>query len=158
MKLQIETATLEHVPGIVNLMRDFAEFEKLAEYCEITESKLSTAMFSDKAYVEGVVGFDEETMIAYALFYKNFSSFRGQRGYYLEDIFIDSNYRGIGVGEAMLKKIAQTAKSKGAERIDFQVLDWNAPAIRFYEKLGAISNQDESHFKFSDEAFNRLAS
>ena len=63
----------------------------------------------------------------------------------------------MGIGETMLKKIAQTAKSQGGERIDFQVLDWNAPAIGFYEKLGAVSNQEESHFKFSDEAFENFA-
>lgn len=157
MNIRIETAAIEHIPGIVGLMRDFAEYEKLAQYCDITEDKLSAAMFLDGAYVEGTVAYNEGQMIAYALFYKNFASFRGQRGYYLEDIFIDSNYRGMGVGEAMLKKIAQIARSNGAERIDFQVLDWNEPAISFYEKLGAVSSRDESHFKFSDEAFDRLA-
>lgn len=157
MNMTIETAVIEHVPGIVGLMRKFAEYEKLSDYCEITEKKLSAAMFFDGAYVEGIVAFDDGKLIAYALFYKSFASFRGQRGYYLEDIFIDANYRGMRVGEAMLKKIAQTARSKGAERIDFQVLDWNAPAISFYEKLGAVSSREESHFKFTDEAFERLA-
>jgi len=157
MNLRIETAAIEHIPGIVGLMRDFAEYEKLSQYCDITEDKLSAVMFFDGAYVEGIVAFDDGKLIAYALFYKNFASFRGQRGYYLEDIFIDSNYRGVGIGEAILKKIAQTARSKGFERIDFQVLDWNAPAINFYEKLGAVSSPDESHFKFSDAAFDRLA-
>ncbi len=157
MNIRIETAVIEHVPGIVGLMRDFAEYEKLAQYCDITEEKLARAMFYDGAYVEGIVAFDDAKLIAYALFYKSFASFRGQRGYYLEDIFIDSSYRGVGVGEAMLRKIAQKARTNGAERIDFQVLDWNAPAISFYEKLGAVSNPDESHFKFSDEAFDRLA-
>ena len=158
MNLRIEIATLENVPRIVQLMRDFAEYEKLGEYCEITVDKLAAAMFHDEAYVEGIVAFDGEHLIAYALFYKSFASFRGQRGYYLEDIFIDDGYRGMGVGETMLKKIARMAKSNGFARIDFQVLDWNAPAISFYEKLGAVSNQDESHFKFSDEAFDSLAS
>lgn len=158
MNLRIEIAKLENVAGIVRLMRDFAEYEKLGEYCEITEDKLAAAMFHDEAYVEGIVAFDGEHLIAYALFYKSFASFRGQRGYYLEDIFIDDGYRGMGVGETMLKKIARIAKSNGFARIDFQVLDWNAPAISFYEKLGAVGNQDESHFKFSDEAFDSLAS
>ncbi len=158
MNIPIQIASAENVPGIVRLMRDFAEYEKLGQYCDITEDKLAAVMFLDGAYVEGIVAFDDETMIAYALFYKSFASFRGQRGFYLEDIFIDSNYRGMGVGEAMLKKIAQAAKSQGGERIDFQVLDWNAPAISFYERLGAVSNQDESHFKFSGDAFDRLAS
>ena len=157
MSIEIREANERDCKGIVALMRDFAEYEKLGQYCEITEDKLMAAMFSDGAYVEGIVAFDDGLMIAYALFYKNFASFRGQRGVYLEDIFIDSNYRGIGLGEVMLKRIAQTAKSQGGERIDFQVLDWNAPAIGFYEKLGAVSNRDESHFKFGDKAFEKLA-
>lgn len=157
MSMEIRNATQLDCAGIVALMRDFAEYEKLGQYCTISEEKLSDVMFNDGAYVQGIVTLDNGKLIAYALFYKNFASFRGQRGIYLEDIFIDSNCRGMGVGEAMLKQIAQTAKSQGAERIDFQVLDWNAPAIGFYEKLGAVCNEDESHFKFSDEAFDELA-
>ena len=137
-------------------MRDFAEYEKLGKYFALSEEKLSAVMFEDEAYVHGIVALDAGEMVAYALFYKSFASFRGQSGIYLEDIFIDSGYRGMGVGEAMLKKIAQMAKAEGAERIDFQVMDWNAPAISFYEKLGAVSNQNESHFKFSDDAFEAL--
>jgi ribosomal protein S18 acetylase RimI-like enzyme len=158
MSIEIRKAAEHDCPMIVALMRDFAEYEKLGKYFTLTEDKLSAVMFEDEAYVKGIVALDDEEIIAYALFYKSFASFRGQSGVYLEDIFIDSGYRGRGVGEAMLKKIAQMAKAKGAERIDFQVLDWNAPAINFYEKLGAESNIDESHFKFTDEAFDDLAS
>ncbi len=158
MSIEIRKATQHDCTGIVTLMRDFAEYEKLGHYCEITQDKLAAAMFHDGAFVEGITAFDDEKMIGYALFYKSFASFRGQCGIYLEDIFIDSNYRGKGVGETMLKKIAQMAKMAGAERIDFQVLDWNEPAISFYERLGAASNPDERHFKFSDKAFDDLAS
>lgn len=157
MSIEIRKAAEHDCRGIAALMRDFAEFERLGQYCEITEEKLSSVMFHDGSFVEGIVAFDDAKMIAYALFYKSFASFRGQQGVYLEDIYVNGDYRGRGVGEAMLKKIAQTAKSQGAERIDFQVLDWNAQAIKFYEKLGAVSNQDERHFKFSNEAFEKLA-
>ncbi len=150
MSIEIRKAVENDCPVIVALMRDFAEYEKLGKYFTLSEEQLSAAMFEDEAYVQGIVALDDGEIIAYALFYKSFASFRGQQGFYLEDIFIDKNYRGLGIGETMLKNIAQTAKSQGAERIDFQVLDWNAPAISFYEKLGAVSNQDESHFKFSD--------
>jgi ribosomal protein S18 acetylase RimI-like enzyme len=157
MSIEIRKAVENDCPGIVTLMRDFAEYEKLGKYFTLTEEKLFAVMFEDEAYVQGIVVLDDGEIIAYALFYKSFASFRGQQGFYLEDIFIDKNYRGLGIGEKLLKNIAQTAKSQGAERIDFQVLDWNTLAISFYEKLGAVSNQDESHFKFSDEAFEALA-
>jgi ribosomal protein S18 acetylase RimI-like enzyme len=91
------------------------------------------------------------------LFYPCFASFSGQMGLYLEDIYVKPSHRGQGVGEAMLRRLAQTARERACERIDFQVLDWNTPAIRFYEKLGAVRNDDERHFKFSGEAFERLA-
>lgn len=155
--MQIVKATENDLSGIVGLMRDFAEYEKLADYCEITEEKLAQAMFGDGAFVEGLAAYDDTDLIAYALFYPSFASFRGQRGFYLEDIFIDDRYRGQGIGEAMLKEIAREAKTRGYERIDFQVLNWNAPAINFYENRGAVSNSDESHFKFAGEAFERLA-
>lgn len=158
MTIEIRKAAEHDCFGIVTLMRDFAEYEKLGKYFTLSEEKLAAVMFEEQAYVQGIVAIDDGNMFAYALFYKSFASFRGQSGVYLEDIFIDGDYRGRGVGEAMLKMIAQMAKSEGAVRIDFQVLDWNAPAISFYEKLGAVSNQDESHFKFSDEAFDNLAS
>ena len=157
MNIEIRKAAQYDCAGIVTLMRDFAEYEKLGKYFTLSEEKLSAVMFEDEGYVQGIVALDDGEIIAYALFYKSFASFRGQRGFYLEDIFIDKNYRGLGIGETMLKNIAQIAKSQGVERIDFQVLDWNAPAINFYEKLGAESNLDESHFKFTDEAFDDLA-
>ena len=113
-------------------------------------------MFGDGAVVDGLIAFDGETPVAYALFYPNFSSFRGQRGLYLEDIYIKSEYRRSGLGEKMLKEIAYTAASRGFERIDFMVLDWNTPAAKFYERLGAIRDNDERHFKFTDDAFARL--
>lgn len=101
---------------------------------------------------------DGDTAIGYALFFPNFSSFRGQCGFYLDDIYVNAEYRGKGVGKLMLKQIARRAKDRGFERIDFLVLDWNTPASGFYQKLGAVRDSDERHFKFTDQAFERLAS
>lgn len=158
MSINIKKAERGDISGIIELMRGLAEYEKLADYCEITEKSLAAAMFDDKAFVEGIVARDAEKPIAYALFFPYFASFRGQRGFYLEDLYIDGEYRGKGIGEELLREIAKTAKIRGFERIDFQVLDWNEPAIKFYEKLGAESNSDESHFKFTSESFEKLAS
>lgn len=157
MNIDIRKTGKNDIGQIVRLMLDFAEYEKLTDYCEITEDKLNDAIFGSDSFVESLVALDGETPIGYAIYFPYFASFRGQRGYYLEDIFIDAKYRGQGVGEAMLKHIARQAKSRGFERIDFQVLDWNEPAIKFYEKFGAEVNESERHFKFSGEAFERLA-
>lgn len=158
MKLSIRKIKPEDLPSVVSLLREFAAFENLSEYCTATEERFYAAMFDDKAVAEGLIAFDENTPVGYALFYPNFSSFRGQQGMHLEDIYINAKYRGSGIGERMLKEVARITAARGFERIDFFVLDWNTPAVNFYKKLGAESNDEETHFKFSDEAFHNLAS
>jgi ribosomal protein S18 acetylase RimI-like enzyme len=157
MNLKINNIAPNEIDTVIDLMREFAAFEDLSKYCEITEERLQTALFGETAVVEGLCTYDGETPIGYALFYPNFASFRGQRGFHLEDIYIKAEYRGRGVGEAMLKNIAASAAARGFERIDLMVLDWNKPAIAFYEKLGAVRDDDERHFKFTDAAFTWLA-
>jgi GNAT superfamily N-acetyltransferase len=157
MTIRIEQAVAENVPQIIALMREFAEYENLLEYFEATEERLKTAFFGEGKVADAIVAFDGETPVAYAVFFPNFATFRGQRGMYLEDIFITKSARGRGLGEMMLKYIARLAKKRGFERIDFQVLEWNAPAIGFYEKLGAHRDDEERHFKFTDAAFQNLA-
>lgn len=157
MSFRIEKTAPADIPQIIRLIREFAEYEKLSDYCAVTEEKLRAALFGETPVAESIIAFENETAIGYAIFYPNFSSFRGERGLYLEDIFIKPQFRGAHLGEAMLKHIARFAKSRGFERIDFQVLEWNAPAVRFYEKLGAERNDEERHFKFGGAAFENLA-
>lgn len=156
-KIQIEKAAPENIPQILALLREFAEYENLSDFCEVTEEKLEIALFGEGKTAEAIVAFDGETPIGYAIFFPYFATFRGQRGLYLEDIFITKSHRKKGVGEMMLRFIAKLAKSRGFERIDFQVLKWNKPAIEFYEKLGAVRDDEERHFKFTDEAFQKLS-
>lgn len=158
MNIDIRTATEADTDAIVSLMRDFAEYEKLSAYLEVTGPKLHAAMFGPKAFVEGIIAYAETQAVAYALFYPNFASFRGQLGYYLEDLYIHDDFRGIGLGETILKLIAKRGRERGFKRIDFQVLEWNESAVRFYEKRGAVRDDDERHYRFIDEAFDDLAS
>lgn len=158
MNYRIEKAAEENIPQIIALMREFAEYENLLEYVEVTEERLKAALFGETRVADAVVAFADDAPIGYAVFYPNFATFRGQRGLYLEDIFIKKEFRGKGVGEMILKYLAKSAKTRGFERIDFQVLEWNTPAIKFYEKLGAHRDEEERHFKFTDEAFQNLAS
>ena len=157
MTLNIRITTPDDVASVIKLLREFAKFENLEQFCEITEDTLADAMFGEHGFVEGLVAYDDLKPVAYAIFYPNFASFRGQKGLYLEDIYIDTEYRGKGIGDAMLKEIAKIAKSRNFERIDFQVLDWNTPAIKFYQKHGAVRDDDERHYKFTDDAFRLLA-
>jgi GNAT superfamily N-acetyltransferase len=157
MSIRIEKAAKENIPQILALLYEFAEYEKLLDSFEVTEERLKIALFGDGKVAEAIVALDGETAIGYAIFFPYFATFRGQRGIYLEDIYLTKSARGKGVGEMMLKYIAKLAKERGFERIDFQVLQWNAPAIGFYEKLGAERNDEERHFKFAGEAFENLA-
>jgi ribosomal protein S18 acetylase RimI-like enzyme len=155
--MNIRPAIPADTPGIISLMRDFAEFEKLLEYFEITDKRLSDILFGDEPFAKCLVAEDEDKLAAYAIFYPNFATFRGQLGIYLEDLYISPEHRGQGIGEKMLREIAKIAVARGLERIDFQVLDWNKPAIDFYVKHGAVRDDTERHFKFTDKAFRKLA-
>ena len=158
MTFQIKKAEEEDIPQILALMREFAEYENLLDYLEVTEERLRVALFGETRVAEALLAFEDETAIGYAVFYPNFATFRGQRGLYLEDIYITEDARGRGAGELILKYLAKAARARGFERIDFQVLEWNTPAIKFYEKLGAQRDNEERHFKFTDKAFQNLAS
>ena len=158
MPITIRNICKGDLTAVIALMRSFAEYENLAEYCTVTTERLHRAMFGVDAFVEGLIALEDDKPIAYALFHLNFSSFRGEMGLYLEDIYVLAEYRHNKLGLKLLQKIAAIAKERGLERIDFLVLDWNEPAVNFYLKHGAESFTDESHFKFSGDAFQRLAS
>ena len=157
MNITIREIESGDLVAVLRLMSDFARFEKLEQYLEVTEQRLYEAMFDKGAFVDGLIALNGETAVGYAIFYPNFLTFRGQRGYFLEDLYVTEAARGKGVGQAMLRTIARMAAERGFERIDFLVLDWNKTAINFYEKLGADRADDERHFKFTDAAFQALA-
>jgi len=157
MDLTIGNIIPTDVSDVIALIREFAAFEDLSDFCEVTEQTLTEAIFGEKAVADGLIARDSETPIGYAIFYPNFASFRGQRGLYLEDIYVQDKYRGQGVGEAMIREVARIGASRGFERLDLLVLDWNAPALKFYEKLGAVRDDNERHFKFTDAAFRSLS-
>lgn len=158
MNTNIRKIAPDDLETVIALIREFAEFENLADYFEATEQKLAAALFGENSTVEGLLAFDDQVPAGYALFFPNFSSFRAHRGIYLEDIYVSDKYRGQGLGEKLLREIARIAKERGFERIDFNVLDWNQAAIDFYFRLGAVRSDDERHFKFDASAFRELAS
>ena len=157
MNFQVKTVEEKDVPQIVEMIREFAAFENLSEFCEVTDESLTDAMFGENSRVEGLIAFAAEKPVGYALFYENFASFRGQRGFYLEDLYVRPEFRGRNIGKAFLKQLAEIAESRKLRRIDFLVLDWNKTAIRFYEKIGAEADESERHFRFVGEAFENLS-
>ncbi len=157
MDFKIKPINEKDVPTIIRLMADFAEYERLSAFLVITEERLRKAMFGEDAFVEGLIVFQSDKPVGYAIFYPCFSTFRGQRGMFLEDLYVTADCRGLGLGERMLREVASVAAARGFERIDFHVLKWNKSAIGFYEKLGAVCSPEEAYFKFTDKAFRQLA-
>jgi ribosomal protein S18 acetylase RimI-like enzyme len=156
MDVRVAKATEADIPAILDMLREFAGFLDLERYLEVTEKRLFQAMFGEGAFVDALMAFEGEKAVAYAIFFPAFTSFRGQRGLFLEDIYIRPEYRRHNLGEKMLREIARMAKARGFERIDFHVLEDNLSAIRFYEKHGAERDDSERHFKFIGEVFQRL--
>ena len=156
MNITIEPIGKDDISDVLTLMREFAVYEKLEDFMEVTAERLATAMFGNDAFVEGLIARNEGVAVAYALYYPHFASFRGQRGFYLEDIYINEHHRGSGLGRSMLKRMARIAADRGFERIDFLVLDWNKTAVEFYTRMGAARDDDERHFKFTGDAFRGL--
>ena len=158
MNMSIREIRETDLASIVSLMHEFAAYEDLSDYCEITVERLHAAMFGETGFVEGLTVLVEGIPVGYAVFSPCFGSFRGERGMYLEDLYVNEQYRRTGAGLMLLNEIARLAASRGYERIDFLVLDWNKPALAFYRTHGALSNDDETHFKFAGDAFRTLAS
>ena len=158
MNFQIRKAAEKDVPEVINLLREFAEFENLSHEFMITEESLCEAVFGENAFVYLLVGSRENDLIAFALLYPKYASFRGERSLYLEDLYVKPNNRGKGLGLAMLKYAAKFAKSGGFQRLDWQALKWNTPAIDFYHKISAESDDGNINFRLAGKNFEDLAS
>ena len=133
----VRPARLEDVNAIVGLIRELAEFEKLSHLVEVTPQTLRPHLFGPKPVAEALVAEVGDEVVAFALFFTNFSTFLGRPGLYLEDLYVQPAQRGKGIGEALLKQLAKLAVQRGCGRFEWSVLDWNEGAIRFYEKMGA---------------------
>lgn len=155
---EIRSPNPAEIGSVIDMMSRFAAFEGLLEYMTADQARLHDAVFGENAFVDVLIAFHDDNPVGYAIFYPHFSSFRGESGYYLEDIYVEEGFRKLGTGKALLRAVARMAKERGFSRIDFQVLNWNENAISFYRSLGADVNDDERHFKFAGRAFEDLSS
>lgn len=157
-ELRVRSARAGDVTALAVLIREFAEFEKLSAWCEVTEEDLQQAMFGDKSFVQALVALAGRVYVGYAIFFPVFKSFRGERSIFLEDLYVTPNVRGNGLGFAMLAEVAKYASERGFTRMDWQALKWNQPAIDFYKKLGAETDDENLDFRLRGASFERLAS
>ena len=138
----LRPATPADLPAIVGLIRELAVFEKLEHLVVVTPESLQPQLFGARPAAEGVVGEVGGQVVAFALFFTNFSTFLGQPGLYLEDLYVQPAHRGTGLGKALLSHLGALAVERGCGRFEWSVLDWNNNAIRFYEKMGATVMPD----------------
>ncbi len=137
MTVTIRPASPADLPLIAALIRELAEYERLADELRFDEAKLGDHLFGARPMAEVVIGEIDGVAQSFALFFHNFSTFEGCPGIYLEDLFVRPEARGSGLGKALLAHLAGLAVERGCARLEWSVLDWNEPAIGFYRKLGA---------------------
>jgi GNAT superfamily N-acetyltransferase len=138
----LRAAELKDVVPIVGLIRGLAEFENLTHLLQVTPEKLRPHLFGPKPAAEAFVAEANGEVVAFALFFTNFSTFLAQPGLYLEDLFVSPAHRGHGIGQALLTRLARLAVERGYGRFEGSVLDWNENAIRFYRRMGATVMPD----------------
>lgn len=155
--LKIRAATPDDVPILFSLIKALADYEKLSDQVVGSESALETHLFGDRPYCESILAFWEADPVGFALFFHNYSTFLTQPGLYLEDIFVLPAYRGQGVGKALLSQLAQVALERQCGRLEWSVLDWNEPAIGFYQRIGARILPDWRICRVTGEAIAMLA-
>jgi GNAT superfamily N-acetyltransferase len=147
------------VPTIVSLIHELAEFEKLTHMCVVTPELLEPQLFGPHPTVEAVVAeASDGCVVAFALFFTNFSTFLGKPGLYLEDIYVQPAHRRYGLGQALLKHLGALAVRRGCGRFEWSVLDWNVNAISFYEKMGATVLPDWRICRVTGSALEAFAS
>ena len=156
MNQSIRPATRADLPLIAALIRELADYEKLADEVRFDEAVLGDYLFGPRPMAEVIIGEVDGVAQGFALFFHNFSTFEGRPGIYLEDLFVRPAARGGGLGKALLAHLAKLAMERGCARLEWWVLDWNEPAIGFYRKLGARPMDEWTTMRLDGEALAQL--
>lgn len=157
MTVRIRSATRADVPRILDLIRALAEYEKLSHECVATEEALAATLFGERPAAEVVMAECDGETAGFALFFPTYSTFLARPGLYLEDLFVHPHLRGHGVGLALMRHLAGLAVARGYGRFEWSVLDWNAPAIGFYRRLGAVPMDGWTVQRLAGDALRALA-
>jgi GNAT superfamily N-acetyltransferase len=142
--------------AIVGLIRELAEFERLTHLLQVTPASLEPHLFGARPVVEALVAERDGAVVAFALFFTNFSTFLGKPGLYLEDLIVTPSQRGHGIGQALLERLARIAVERDYGRFEWSVLDWNESAIRFYQRMGATVMPEWRICRVTGDALRRL--
>ncbi|MCB1056085.1 MAG: GNAT family N-acetyltransferase [Acidobacteria bacterium] len=155
--LELRSATADDVELIHRLILELAEYEKRPGEAVVTALDLHRTLFGPRPYAEVILARYRGELAGFALFFHNFSTFQGQPGIYLEDLYVREAHRRFGVGKALMARLAELAVERGCGRLDWTVLDWNQGAIDFYHRLGARAFDEWRHFRLTGDALTSLA-
>jgi GNAT superfamily N-acetyltransferase len=153
----IRPATAADTPAICRLIRGLAEYEQLAHAVDLDEQRVREHLFGPRPFAEVLLAEEDGAVIGFALFFPNYSTFRGQPGLYLEDLFIEPTHRGRGHGKALLRALARLAVERGCGRLEWVVLNWNEPALRFYRALGAVPMEEWTAYRLTGDSLAAAA-
>ena len=157
MTTLIRPATPADTALILELIRELADYEKALHECHATIESLNTSLFGDRPHAECLVAELDGKVVGFALFFHNYSTWLARPGLYLEDLYVRPSARSQGVGKALLVRLAQLAVQRNCGRFEWSVLDWNAPAIAFYESLGAKPQNEWTIYRVAGDALSQLA-
>ena len=155
MELRIRNAEVNDIPTLLNLIQELADYEKLSKEAVATEDLLKYWLF-EKERAEALILEVDQVVIGFALYFHNFSTFLGKAGLYLEDLYIKPEYRHKGYGKQVFKYLAKLTLERGCGRLEWSVLDWNAPSIQFYKSLGAKPMDEWTTYRLTENELNAL--
>ncbi len=150
--LHIRPATPDDVELILTFIQELADYERLSDQAVATSEQLHSHLFGERPFAEVLIGEVDGQPSGFALFFHNYSTFLGKPGIYLEDLFVRESVRGAGLGKALLARLAELALARGCGRLEWSVLNWNTPAIEFYERLGARAQDEWTVYRLTGEA------
>jgi GNAT superfamily N-acetyltransferase len=154
---RVVRGTEQDVPVILSLIKGLAEYEKLSAEVTATEDGLRASLFGRDKAADVLIAWDGDTAVGFAVFFQNYSTFLGRPGIYLEDLFVLPEWRSHGHGRRLLAEVARVALERNCGRLEWAVLDWNEPALRFYRSMGAKAMDEWTIYRITGEALRRLA-
>jgi len=154
---QIRPARVDDVPTILQLIGDLATYERAPDEVVATEEQLVDVLFGERPVAEVLLAYEGELPVGFAVYFYNFSTWLGRPGLYLEDLFVKPEKRGKGYGRALLVELAKIARDRGCGRMEWAVLNWNEPAIKFYRALGAKPMHEWTVFRLTRDEIGKLA-
>lgn len=156
--VQVRKAQPEDAETLQNFIEELAIYEKKPLEVKVTPAILRAQLASDKPPFEALIAEDGDTPLGMALFFPNYSTWEGKAGLYLEDLYVSQDHRGLGIGTKLFQALAKIALARGYPRIDWQVLDWNEPSIKYYQSIGGDIRKDWYPCRLEGSALTDMAS